>query len=144
MDNSVTTYKANKFHGLPALVVPVLLLVPLFESGTPIQSGKLLGFGLLSLIVFVIYTAPLALRLEVGKDYVKSYFLGFCVADLRSSNIQVVVYGNLFRGGLGYGKGLNIRALKNGRSKAYSVGEKLYGKEAIGHIRRVLEMGGKK
>jgi hypothetical protein len=77
--------------------------------------------------------------LRVEKDHVRSYLLHFRLSDVDSSNVQAVEYGNLYRGGLGFGKGLNYRALVKGKSRAYSIGEKFYGKEAIAHAKGVLE-----
>ncbi len=144
MDNRVTTYKANKLYSIPLVIVPVLLLVPLLESGTPIDSGKLFGFMILSLLALFLVLLPIPARLKINNDTVKSFFLGFCLMELKASSIQLVQYGNLFHGGLGIGKGLKIRAIVNGKSKGYTIGEKFYGKEAIAHAKRVLEMGGKK
>jgi hypothetical protein len=117
------------------------LTLPLIVEGAPLEMKKLMalaGFWAMGIVLTIL---PLLWKLEVGQDYVKTYFLGFCVMNVRSSDVQVLVYGNLFVGGLG-GKGLTFRALTRGRSKAYSIGEAFYGKEAIAHVRRVLERKG--
>jgi hypothetical protein len=82
---------------------------------------------------------PFVAKLEVGKDYLRPYLLGFPLLTLSSKDVVDIEYGSLFRGGLGQGKGLNIRFLKNGKSKTTSIGEKFWGKEAIQHAKRVLE-----
>ena len=80
-------------------------------------------------------------KLEVGTDYIKSYFLGLCIRKLRASDIRTLEYGNLMRwGDAGYGKGLKgWEKTKNGGVKYFSMGENFYGKEAIEHVRRVLK-----
>ncbi|OGZ45217.1 MAG: hypothetical protein A3C84_02700 [Candidatus Ryanbacteria bacterium RIFCSPHIGHO2_02_FULL_48_12] len=140
MDKNVKVYRANKFYSLPILLVPLLLLIPLFEAGMPIESGRLVGYGILSLLATVLAVIPFGARLEIGEDYIKTYLFGLTTTPkIHASDIQVLEYGNLFRGGLGYGKGINFRALRGGKSKAYSIGESIYGKEAIAHAKRVLE-----
>lgn len=112
-------------------------MVTILEGGSAEKNEwiGLIGFWVLSCIIAF---APLGSRLEVGKDYIKNYFFGFCTSTIKQEDVMVINYGNLFRGGLGYGKGLNIR-VKNGFGKNHSIGEKLYGKEAIEHVRRILE-----
>jgi hypothetical protein len=142
MTKEISTYRGNKYYTLPLLVAPIVLLVPLLESGGPITGMKLFGYCLLSGISVGVALAPLGFKLEIGDDYVKTLFCGFCLRTLHASRIRVVAYGNLFRGGLGYGKGLNgWERLPSGRSKYFSIGEKAYGKEAIVHAKRVLESG---
>lgn len=140
MDKNITIYKANKFYNVLLLIVPFLLLIPLFESES-IEGKKLFGYGILSLTAVILAATPLAIKLEITKDSVRSYFFGFCVKELRPSNIQSITYGNLFRGGLGFGKGLIIYANVKGKSTRFSMGEMLYGKKAIQHAKRVLEQG---
>jgi len=137
-EKNVTIYKANKFYGLPALIIPLLLIAPLLSSEVSLEN-RLIGFGVFLLITLAIILVPLVSRLEIGRDFVRSRILGFSTLELHPSDIQAIEYGNLFRGGLGVGKGLNIRAIVNGKIKNTSIGEKLYGKEAVEHARRVLE-----
>jgi hypothetical protein len=134
----ITTYKANKFYGFPALLIPLLLLPPLLNSEVSLEN-RLVGFVLFLLITLIIILIPLGARLDVGDDFVRTRLFGFRLLELHPSNIQVMTYGNLFRGGLGYGKGLNIRAIIKGKSRSTSIGEKLYGEEAVAHAKRVLE-----
>ena len=138
METNVIIYKANKSYGLPALVIPLLLIIPILNSEVPIES-RFIGFGIFLLITLAIVFVPLGSRLEVGNNFIRTSLFGFRLLELHPSNIQAITYGNLFRGGLGFGKGLNIRAVVNGKNKATSIGEKFYGKEAIAHARRVLE-----
>ena len=93
------------------------------------------------MIIFVLALVPFLSKLEVGKDYVRAYFLGIPMNHIRSSELLSIDYGNLMRfGGLGYGKGLKIWIqTKAGAKKYYDIGENFYGKEAIAHARRVLE-----
>ena len=55
----------------------------------------------------ILTAIPFMFKLEVGDNYIKSYFLGFCIRTLHASDIQALEYGNLMRwGSAGYGKGL--------------------------------------
>ncbi len=83
--------------------------------------------------------APFVIKLEIAGDTVKSFFLGFCTKELKASDIKSLTHRDLFPGGLGFGKGLIIHAVDKGVSKRFSIGENLYGKEAIEHVKRVLE-----
>ncbi|MFM2357999.1 MAG: hypothetical protein RJA61_736 [Candidatus Parcubacteria bacterium] len=139
MDTKVKIYKANKSYNALLLVVPIILSVVFFLGDSPITTEKWIGFAVLSGMAMLIALIPFGMRLEIGHDHVTSYFLGFQVTVIQANNIQAVQYGNLLRGGLGFGKGLNIRAVINGKSKTTSVGERLYGKEAIAHAKRILE-----
>jgi len=136
--NGVTIYKANKLVGLPALLIPALLIIPVLNSEVPLES-RLIGLGIFLVITVAIVVVPFGARLEVGDNHVATYLFGFSTMPrIYRSDIQVIVYRNLFHGGLGAGKGISFRALVRGRSKAYSIGEAMYGKEAIAHARRVL------
>ena len=64
------------------------------------------------LIGFILILVPLYTKLEVGKDYIKNYFFGFCVNTIKQGDVIAINYSNLMKGGLGYGKGLNIRIQK--------------------------------
>jgi hypothetical protein len=116
------------------------LTLPLVLEGAPVPTGKLVGLGIFWAMGILLTVMPLGARLEVGEDYIKTWFWGFgTTPKIHSSDVQVIGYGNVFLGGLGFGKGINFRALSNGKSKAYSIGEIVYGTEAIAHARRVLE-----
>jgi hypothetical protein len=128
----------NLLNGLVILLFPLLLTLPHLASGM-IESHELQGLAGFWAPGILLAVAPFGFRLEVEKDHVRSYFLHFRLSDVDSLHVQVVAYGNLFRGGLGFGKGLRYRARVNGKSKAYSIGENFYGKEAIAHAKRVLE-----
>ena len=104
-----------------------------------IQEHELQGLAGFWGIGILLAVMPFGFRLEVEKDHVRSYFLHFRLSDVDPSSVRIVEYGNLFRSGLGFGKGLRYRALVNGKSKAYSIGENFYGKEAIAHARHILE-----
>ncbi len=127
--------------GLVVLVLVFFgLTLPLIFEGRPVETIKLLGLSSFWFIGIILTVVPLGARLEIGEGYIKTYLFGFTTTPkIRRSDIQVMVYRNVFYGGLGYGKGINFRALIGGRSKAYSIAEAIYGKEAIAHARRVLE-----
>jgi hypothetical protein len=113
------------------------LTLPLIIEGAPVEATKLLALGGFWLVGIVLTLYPLGFELEVGSDYVRASLYGITISDVRSSDVRAVVYGNLFFGSLG-GKGLTYRTVINGRSKTYTVGEIIYGKEAIEHARRIL------
>ena len=116
-----------------------MLSVVTFASGTPPANNEISGLAGFWVLGTVLALIPFAPRLEITETNVSSYFLRFCVTNLHASYVLVLEYGTLMRGGLGVGKGLKIWAMSNGRRKYYSIGEKLYGKEAIAHAKRVLE-----
>jgi hypothetical protein len=120
------------------------LHLPNLIEGTPLKTNEVQGLAGIYLFSIFLAVAPFGFKLEVGNDYVKTYFLGFRLRTIQSSKVQAVVYGNLFRGGLGYGNGLTGWELvhperKLFRSKYFSIGGEAYGKDAIAHAKRVLE-----
>ncbi|MEK7113598.1 MAG: hypothetical protein AAB873_02095 [Patescibacteria group bacterium] len=144
MKNDVTIYKPRKSvmgGGLVMLLVLFFgLTLPAIIEGSPLPKNELfglLGFWFIGLVVTFL---PLAFKIEIGVDYVKTYFFKFQLRDLRPANIQVLEYGNILRGGLGVGKGIKgWEKTRNGNLKYFSIGETGYGKEAIAHAKRVLE-----
>lgn len=134
-------YKARLpyiFGNSVLLVFPLLLTIVNFAEVDGVQRNESIGLISFWLLAMVITLAPFVFKLEVGVNYVKTYFFGFPIRTVEVSNVQVLEYGNLFRGGLGFGKGLKMW-IKTGRGRKYfSIGEKAYGKEAITHIREVL------
>jgi len=141
--NTITVYRTRKsvlWVGFIILALILLLALSTLTQGTPIRTGQWVGLGGFVLMGIALTVLPLGFRLEIGEDYVKSYFLGFCVRDIHASTIQSVKYGNLFGfGGLGAGKGLRIWERTKSGKRYTSIGESAYGKEAIEHARRVLE-----
>lgn len=144
MAENITIYKARKsVMGGGLIVLAILffgLTLPLIIEGSPVEEGKLLGLGIFWVMGILLTIVPLGACLEVGEDYIKTYLFGFTTTPkIHASDVQVIVYRNLFHGGLGFGKGITFRALRNGRSKAYSISEAVYGKKAIGHAKQILE-----
>lgn len=142
--DSVAIYKAKKsmlwaVFGVFLLVFLGLTLPRLIE-GT-LETRHMQGLAVFYLVIFVLGITPFFAKLVVGKDYVKSYYFGLCTANIRASEILVVEYGRLMRfGGLGFGNGLKIATgTQGGRTKYYSIGESLFGADAIKHARQVLE-----
>lgn len=129
---------------MPGLIFSLLLSIVTFASDAPPTLNELealVGFWIFFIVLVVI---PFLIKLEIGPDYVKSYLCGLCLRTIQSSRVQVASYGDLFRGGLGIGKGLKGWELvhperKLFRNKYFSIGEQLYGKEALVHAKRVLE-----
>jgi len=116
------------------------LTLPLIIESSQIPTSKLFGLISFWILGLLLTFVPLGAKLEVGKDYIKTYLFGFTTTSkISASDIQVLEYRNVFHGGLGYGKGITFRALRDGNSKAYSVADAIYGKEAIAHAKRALE-----
>ena len=131
-------YKPRKTLGLPALFVPILLIGPLLNNLVPLRA-RLIGGGILILLSGGIAAAPLGAKLEVGEDFVKSTFFGIVMSNISAKDVIAVEHGQLFRGGLGPGKGLRIVVEANGKRKTYTIGELFFGGNAIAHAKRVLE-----
>jgi hypothetical protein len=136
---SYTSYRANTTYGLPVLLAPLLAIPALLQQGFPPDQGRAFGFLLFVLIALGLVALPFFSRLEIGNDVVSTYLLNYRLLELRPSDIQAIHYGNLFHGGLGFGKGLTIRVLKNGRSRTTSLGDAFWGKEVIADVKRMLE-----
>jgi YD repeat-containing protein len=64
---------------------------------------------------------------------------GLSYLNARYYNPSSVTYGNLFSFGSWFGKGLTIIAHKRGKYIRLNVGESMYGKDAVAHIKRVFE-----
>ncbi len=145
MTENTIMYKARKSSMVAGLFVFILVflgfILPLLIEGGPIEARKVVGIIILGSVGIVLMIAPLGSRLEIGEDYVRTYFFGFTTTPkIYRSNIRVLEYGNIIHfGGLNYGKGLKGWEMVNGKRKYFSIGENIYGKEAISHARRVLE-----
>jgi hypothetical protein len=145
MDKNVRIYKPNKIRIITngSVVLGIILFgltLPVTFNDSPTEARRLVGLAGFWLIGILVSVIPLGFTLEVGQDYVKTMFLKRCLRTLRSSNIERFAYRNLFRGGLGFGKGLvGWEKLADGRRKYFSIGEQAYGKEAIVQAKRVLE-----
>lgn len=128
--------------GTALIIIFFGLTLPLLVEGAQVETKKLIALGGFWVMGVILTLIPLALRLEIGNDSVKFYFLHFCYRNLHNSDIQVLEYGNLMRaGGLGYGKGLKgWEKTSHGGNKYFSIGEQLYGKEALAHAKGVLEI----
>lgn len=122
------------------LIVFFGLTLPRLLEGS-LETRHIQALGGFYLMTLIFGLAPFLSKLEVGKDYVRAFPFGFPGNYIRASEIIVLEYGNLMRfGGLGYGKGLKIWVqTKSGSRKYYDIGELFYGKEAVDHVRRVLE-----
>ena len=144
MENSLKLYSPKKEvmgGGLVVLAIAFLgLTLPLIVEGSPVPLGKLLGLSGFWLLGTVLTLIPFTFKLEIGPDFIKSYFFGFCIRELHAANIIALEYGNIVRfGAVNYGKGLKgLEIAKDGGRKYFSMGENFYGKEAIGEARRAL------
>jgi len=149
IENEVTMYRADKSNMLAGVLVLILLFfgltLPPVISGEQMSQGKLLGLAIFWFLGLFLTLAPLASKLEVGKDYIKTYFLGICTYALRRSDIETIKYGRIARWGVvGMGNGLKGWAKTKWGHSCFSLSEAAYGKEAILHAKRVLEPNLKK
>lgn len=120
-------------------IFPLVLTIITLGEGDAVTRGEwigLSGFWLIGILVLVFLSGA---KMEVGEDYVRPYFFGFPRKRIESSQVEVLEYGNLFRGGLGVGKGLKMWVKTPNGRKALTIGEKAYGKDAIEHMKHVLE-----
>jgi hypothetical protein len=143
MNGDIKVYKPKKSvvgGGLIALAIVFFgLTLPLIVAGVPVEKGKLIGLSGFWILGIIMILIPLTARLEVGGDCVKMYFLGFKTRTLKATNIEVLEYSNLFRGGLGAGKAIKGWEKTGSGHKYFSIGEGYYGKEAIAHAKKVLD-----
>ncbi len=142
MDSNITIYRPKKSviaGGLIVLAITLLLTISTFTSRIPVSLGQLEGLAGFWLLGIASITLPFGFTLEIGPDYMATYFLGLRINKLYASDVQSLKYGNIFGfGGLGAGKGLRIwKQTPKGR-RYVSVGESMYGKDAIAHAKRVL------
>lgn len=143
IDDNMKTYKIKSKYILSNsiyFIFPLLMTFAVVSDSDGIQVNEWIGissFWFIGILVMVVF---LFSKIEVGEDYIHPYFFGFSKRKIYRKDIEVIEYGNLFRGGLGVGKGLKMWIKKSDNSLTYrSIGEKAYGKEAIAHIRKVLE-----
>ena len=151
-EGGVTIYKPKlSVAGGGIVAIPILffgLTLPLIVKGTPVPMNQFLGLASLWLIGIPVTVIPLAFKLEVGDDYIKTYLFGFTITPkLHRSDVEQIRYENLTAWGFPLGKGIKIWKKDASRSRfsikpkwAFdaSIGESAYGKEAIAHARRVL------
>ena len=92
MTSNPTVYRVNKRSNLTtgAVLLAIIfctVILPILINGEPVGRTKVGAIiGILVITVFVA-VAPFGLRLEVGKDYVKNYLLGFCFRTIQSSRV---------------------------------------------------------
>lgn len=152
VDEDVTVYKPRLSvigGGLVALAILFFgLTLPLIIEGASVPMGQLLGLAGFWLIGIAVTVVPLGFKLEVGDDYIKTYFAVFMIKEISSSDVENIKYENITAWGIPVGKGIKIWIRDTSRSGfsikpkwAFdaSIGESVYGKEAIAHARRVLE-----
>ncbi len=138
-----TIYKSKKsliFGGLILVIFVLLAFVfPLAIQDGPVSKNELFGVTLFLIVGIVLAIVPLGGKLEVGNDYIKSSFFGLKANEIHANDVEKIVYGNVIAGGLGFGKGVKFWTSKNGNKKLHSLSEMTYGKEAIKHVKQVLE-----
>ena len=72
----MTIYKANKLYGLPALIIPLLLIVPILDSTVQL-SDRIIGFSIFLLITLILMILPFVAKLEIGKIIHNLIYLAF-------------------------------------------------------------------
>ena len=89
------------------------LTLPLIVAGLPVPPQKSIALSVFWLMGIALTLLPLGGKLEIGEDYIKTYFFGFTTTPkIRSSDTQVIAYGSLYYGGLGFGKGIRLSSHK--------------------------------
>lgn len=145
-EKKISEYRVKKSFILGnsfVLIFPLVLTIVTFAERDMVRQNEWVGLGGFWMIGLLLTLLPLSSKLEISKDYVKICLFGvITTSQIYSSDVQIVEYGNLLRGGLGHGKGLRIRVLKNGRSRTHNIREKIFGIEAVKHAKRVLESRG--
>jgi len=145
MDETKKVYKPgfSKIIKNTSIILGLVFLLstlPVLVSEAPVSQGKLRGLLVFWLVGIALSISPLLFKLEVGADYIKTYFLNFNIRTIHSSNVLVIEYGNLLKaGGLGIGKGLKVWEKSSKGRKYFSIGENMYGKEAITRAKKALE-----
>ena len=136
----IKTYRGKISYFLIILFFPLLFTIAIILDGEASPYLFLIWIPFLLLILI-----PLGYKLEVGDNFIRNSFLGFSTMKLSSGDVQSINYGGIGLWGgvypsrsITHGKGLAILASVNGISKTYGLSEKLYGKEAIEHVKRVL------
>src|SRR5436190_1302494 len=122
----VTFYKARKSTMGGGIVVLLIvffgLTLPLIMEGAVILAGKLIALLCFWIVGLLLTILPLGAKLEVGKNYIKTYLFNFpTTKKISAEDVELLNYGKIFRGGLGYGNGITFRTLVNGKSKSYSI-----------------------
>lgn len=120
------------------LIFPAVLTVVTLSEGS-VASSEIFSLGMFWLLCLLITFVPILFRIEVGSNDIKTFFFGFQTSHIQAEDVEVLEYGNLFRGGLGVGKGLKMWVKTSKGRKAITIGEKAYGKEAVEHMKQVLE-----
>jgi hypothetical protein len=87
MDRKIRTYNSNMtrnvLNGVVILAIIFFgLTLPLVVDGEPADKSRLVGLLGFWIIGLVVTAAPFCFKLEIGSDYVKTYFLGFCLSRL--------------------------------------------------------------
>lgn len=143
MDNP-TIYRPKKSYlwGVLMLFMVIFLglTLPHLIAGT-LNARQAQGLAVFYLLIAIFTLFPFVSWIEIGKDYVKTYFFGLRTSYIQASDVLVLEYGNLMRfGGLGYGKGVKLWAqTKSGGKRYFSLGENIYGGDAVSLLRKVLD-----
>lgn len=142
-------YRGKVSYLLLVLLIPIFLTFGLIVDNDFNNASSTTFLALFWGLFLVPVFLPLAYKLEVGNNFVKKSFLGFNTMNVSSKNVESSNYGGIGlwdtvyssgRNDIVHGKGLAILAHVDGARKTYGISEKLYGEEAIRHVREILEI----
>ncbi len=139
MSEETRVYKGQKSYNAALLAMPVVLGLVLILGNSPMTAERGIGYLILSGMAVLVAVIPIGSRLEIGSDFVRSRFFDFVILEIKAKDVLEIKYGPLMRGHMGYGKGLIIQAVLHGKNRSTSLGERLYGKEAIAQAKMALE-----
>jgi hypothetical protein len=135
-------YKGNKkevvYVGLFFFVILGVLTFSLYVDGDFEDTSKVLALGGFWLMAVILSLFPLTMRLEVKSDHISTYIFGKKLNDIYSKDVQKIEYG--YQAAY-FGMHLHIETSFNGKKKTYRILEDHYGKKAVKHAKRVLEVG---
>jgi hypothetical protein len=90
----MTIYRGNfiytLFVGLFFFAVLSVLTLSLFASAGPVMTTQYLGLAALWFLATCFTLFPFTCTLEIGNDYVKTYYLGFKVFVVRAADVKSV------------------------------------------------------
>lgn len=137
-------YRPRLFYLLPILSVPLILAGGLLLLGESVNKDFIVGIFLFILAILVPVFLVIGNKVEVddGNESVIAYLFGIKILELTHNSVRKIHEGYLFpiipKGG-GFGEGIIIYASYKGKPRILRMGIRLYGKEAVDHVKSILE-----
>ena len=138
-------YRGKISYTLPFLFFPILITLVLSLDNL-LSESTMIAWLVSTWILFLAFISiPAFFRLKVGESEISIDFMGFNLHKIDSLHIQKINYGgmqlwgSLYGRGPIHGKGLAVlMTTRDGSTKIVGISEKMYGKEAIAHIQKVV------